>query len=129
MLYYEYNLTQRGSSMKPSYTKNIKVNIYVRDFLSEESDKKIRTSTTLNYQICDHYFSRLHRKEADKLRKSKKTTTAVYRKWLTGKAQEWANEQCVAISTHLEDKMLYDLTALAFKEGLEKNRDNLGLDV
>lgn len=117
--------------MKQSHTKNIKVNIYVRDFLSEDKDKKIRTSTTLNYQICDFYFSScLYPEEARKLTKSKaRNSLAKYRKWLIGKVQEWANSQSVAISSHLEEKLLREIYAHGFEKGLDKNRENLGLDV
>lgn len=110
--------------MKNDYNKNIKVNIYETSAI----DSTVRrTSTTLNYQICDYYFGTLlDAKSANRaLEKGLKT----YRAWLVSRVQEWATAQNYANSNHLEFKLLEEIYGLGYRQGLDKNRDNLGLDI
>lgn len=125
MLKYEYKDTQEYS-MKNDYTKNIKVNIYE---VNRDGSKK-RTSTTLSYQICDFYFSKcLYSAEAEKiLTQSTVGVFKKYREFLVARVQGWANTQTTAISSQLEAKLLNEIYAHAYQEGLKKNKDNLGLE-
>lgn len=110
--------------MKNDYNKNIKVNIYETSAI----DNAVRrTSTTLNYQICDYYFATLlDAKSANRaLEKGLKT----YRAWLVSRVQEWATAQNYANSNHLEFKLLKEIYELGYRQGLDKNKDNLGLDI
>lgn len=113
--------------MKDNYTRNIKVT------MDEVIDgEKRRSSTTLNYDICDYYFgSILHLKDATKAKTDKryKDPKARYRGWLEKTVRAWAKQQEVAQSSYLERKLLENIYNTGYKSGLDKNKDNLGLDL
>ena len=110
--------------MKSDYNKNIKVNIYETSAL----DKTVRrTSTTLNYQICDYYFGTLL--DAKSASKALSKGLKAYRAWLVSCVQDWANTQNYANSNHLEFKLLEEIHSFGYRQGLDKNKANLGLDI
>ena len=113
---------------KSDLFKNIKVNIYEESYLHEDK-KMVRTSTTLNYQICNFYFGQtLHRDEYNKMHLSlTDAARAKYRKWLEAKVQEWANDKHIALASRLEERLLQELYEHGYQKGLDRNKDNLGL--
>lgn len=112
--------------MSTNYERNIKVTM-------NEVHKGVerRSSTTLSYVICNYYFGEiLHSKEAVKARdKRYKDRQARYRKWLEGKVTAWAKTQPQARSELLERSLLELIHAEGYRQGLDKNRDNNGLDI
>lgn len=111
--------------MNTNYERNIKVTM-------NEVYKGVerRSSTTLSYVICNYYFGEiLHPKEAVKAHdKRYKDPQARYRKWLEGKVTAWAKTQPQARSELLERSLLELIYGNGYKKGLDKNRDNNGLD-
>lgn len=110
---------------KHSATKNIKVNVYVTDL--NDKTTKTRTSTTLNYDMCDLYFGECL--YFDEGRKAFKKSMENYRKWLITKAQDWLNEQTIYSPRRIDQMLLKAIYEHAYKQGLDKNKDNLGLDL
>lgn len=113
--------------MKVNYERNIKVTM---NEMHEGTER--RSSTTLSYGICNYYFGDiLNPKEAHKAKNDKryKDPKARYRKFLEGKVKEWAKTQPQARSELLERVLLELIHAEGYKQGLDKNRDNNGLDL
>lgn len=112
--------------MKINYERNIKVTM---NEIHEGVER--RSSTTLSYAICNYYFGNvLHPKEAYKARdKRYKDPKERYRKWLEGKVKDWAKNQPQARNDLLERSLLELIYADGYKKGLDKNRDNNGLDI
>ncbi|MGP4120891.1 hypothetical protein ACTXMV_12370 [Psychrobacter celer] len=113
--------------MKDNYNRNIKVT------MDEVVDgEKRRSSTTLNYDICDYYFGTvLHLEDATKARTDKryKDPKARYRDWLEKTVRAWAKQQKFAQSSYLERLLLREIYNSGYESGLDKNKDNLGLDL
>lgn len=101
-------------------TNNIKVNIP-----ATASTK--RSSTTLSYVICDYYFGDLLNPSC----KSKLSKSGKYRPWLESTVQTWVYslEGAPVSTSYLERSLLDLIRAHCYKAGLDKNKDNLGLDV
>ena len=91
-----------------------------------------RSSTTLSHVICDYYFGVvMYPDQALKVKNDKrfKDTDAHYRKWLESQVKEWVKTQPQARSMLLERTMIEAIYHKAFKDGLDANRDNLGLNI
>lgn len=119
--------TNKGfNTMKTNYERNIKVTM---NEVYEGVER--RSSTTLSYVICNYYFADiLYPKEAAKsLDKRYTDPQARYRKWLEKVVIDWAKTQHQARSDVLERTLLELIYSNGYKLGLEKNRDNNGLDV
>lgn len=114
------------NSMKTNYERNIKVTMN-EIYQGEER----RSSTTLSYVICNYYFADiLYPKEAAKsLDKRYSDPKARYRKWLEKTVIDWAKTQKQARSDVLERTLLELIYNNGYRLGLEKNKDNNGLDV
>ena len=113
--------------MKTNYERNIKVTM--NEIYQGEQR---RSSTTLNYGICNYYFGVILYPEIalkSKTDKRYKDPDARYRKWLEGKVTEWAKTQPQARSDVLERTLLELIYNHGYRLGLEKNKDNNGLDV
>lgn len=114
-------------AMKTNYERNIKVTMN-EIYQGEER----RSSTTLSYVICNYYFANiLYPEIAIKAKTDKryKDPAARYRKWLEGKVIDWAKTQPQARSDVLERALLELIYSHGYKQGLDKNKDNNGLDV
>ena len=113
--------------MKSNYERSIKVT------MNETIDGEIRrSSTTLSYDICDYYFGTiLHLEDANKAKNDKryKDPQARYRGWLEDKVRAWAKQQNKAQSSYLERLLLKEIYKHGYQSGLDKNKDNLGLDL
>lgn len=101
-------------------TKNIKVNIP-----ATASTK--RSSTTLSYVVCDYYFGDL----LNPTSKSKFSKTGKYRSWLESTVQAWVYgiEGAQVSTSYLERSILDLIRDHCYRAGLDKNKDNLGLDI
>jgi hypothetical protein len=113
--------------MKTNYERNIKVTM---NELYEGVQR--RSSTTLNYGICNYYFGDiLYPETAYKAKNDKryKDPEARYRKWLESTVTDWAKTQQQARSDVLERALLELIYNDAYRKGLDKNKDNNGLDV
>lgn len=104
---------------KSKYERNIKVNA---------KTSIGRTSTTINYVLCNYYFScALERDKGVKFE-----TLYERRKWLEREVQSWVNEQdTITVDSGCYEEML---ARLIFNTGLERakeiyNSDNLQLDL
>nr|WP_181718215.1 hypothetical protein [Psychrobacter sp.] len=114
-------------AMKTNYERNIKVTM--NEIYQGEQR---RSSTTLNYGICNYYFGDILYPEIAlkaKTDKRYKDPDARYRKWLEGKVIDWAKTQKQARSDVLERALLELIYNNGYRLGLEKNKDNNGLDV
>lgn len=120
--------TNKGvKAMKTKYDRNIKVTMN-----EIHQGEQRRSSTTLSYIICNYYFGDiLYPEIAIKAKTDKryKDPDARYRKWLEGKVTEWAKTQPQARSDVLERTLLELIYNHGYRLGLEKNKDNNGLDV
>lgn len=113
--------------MKNEYERNIKVNM---NEIYEGEER--RSSTTLNYGICDYCFGKvLFPEVAENARNDKrfKDPRARYRQWLVAQVTSWAKTQKQARSDILERALLDLIYNNAYELGLDKNKDNNGLDV
>jgi hypothetical protein len=110
--------------MKDNYTRNIKVTM--DEVINGE---KRRSSTTLSYDICDYYFATILYPKQSKVDGRYKDPKARYRTWLEKTVRAWAKQQEVAQSSYLERKLLENIYNSGYKSGLDKNKDNLGLDL
>lgn len=106
-------------SSKSKYERNIKVNA---------KTSSGRTSTTINYTLCNYYF--FHALEKEKEAKFK--TIDERRKWLERQVQTWVNEQPTACvdSGYYEEMLAKSI----FNEGIRRAKelyhsDNLQLDL
>lgn len=105
---------------KASHKRNIKVNVKTNTG---------RTSTTINYVLCNYYFS--FALERDKTINFKSADQ--YRKWLEQQVQEWVNEQgikSIVDSSYYEELLVRSI----FNEGVERAQtlyksDNLQLNL
>ena len=113
--------------MKIDFERNIKVT------MNEVYQGEMRrSSTTLNYGICNYFFGEiLYPETAKKAKNDKryKDPEQRYRKWLVGTVTEWAKTQSQARSDVLERKLLELIYSHGYELGLDKNKDNNGLDV
>lgn len=113
--------------MKSDFERNIKVTM--NEVYQGETR---RSSTTLNYGICNYFFGEiLYPETANKAKNDKryKDPEQRYRKWLVGTVTEWAKTQSQARSDVLERKLLELIYSHGYELGLDKNKDNNGLDV
>lgn len=101
-------------------TKNIKVNI-------PATSTTKRSSTTLSYVVCDYYFGDL----LSPASKSKLSKSGKYRSWLESTVQAWVYSlEGAPVSTSYLERSLLDLIRdHCYRAGLDKNKDNLGLDI
>lgn len=112
--------------MKNNYESNIKVTM---DEVNQ--GVKRRSSTTLSYGICNYYFGEiLYPKDAEKAYDKRfKDPDARYRVWLVKRVTEWAKTQSQARSDVLERALLELIYNNGYRQGLDKNKDNNGLDI
>ena len=117
--------------MKSKYEKNIQVNV---NYTDEDGNKK-RTTTTLNYGICRYLFCDvLHPEQSNKALNDKrcKDPRTRHRKWLETVTQEYVREYLKCDSSNsnvIEQELLNEIFNRGYRAGLEKNKDNHGLDV
>lgn len=107
---------------KSPLRRNIKVDVY-----DSTVTPPVRTSTTLNYQLCNYLF--FHSKSQNS---SKSRSAESHRKWLVNEVQQWvnANSKGMSSSSQLEHLLAYEL----FNEGFEQAKKiytsaNLHLDL
>jgi hypothetical protein len=113
--------------MKNEYERNIKVNM---NEVNEGEER--RSSTTLNYGICDYCFGKVLFPElADNARNDKRyrDPKTRYRQWLVAQVTSWAKTQKQARSDVLERALLDIIYTEGYAQGLAKNKNNNGLDV
>lgn len=114
------------NTMKNDYERNIKVTMN-----EVHQGETRRSSTTLNYGICNYFFGDiLYPKIASKARHDKryKEPEKRYRAWLVATVTDWAKTQPQARSDILERTLLELIYTEGYKQGLNKNKDNNGLD-
>lgn len=93
------------------YTKNIKVNVVI-----SRGDSKVRTSTTLNFALCDFYFGNVlnGKKQRELMQKGMNK----YRDWLVLTVQAWVKEQAHQEQQRLEFTLLEKIYDSGYKRGM-----------
>lgn len=96
------------------YTKNIKVNVVI-----SRDGSKVRTSTTLNFTLCDFYFGHVmnKKKQMTLMQKGMKQ----YRTWLIDTVQEWAKNQLNQTQQSLELTILDEVYDAGYDAGIGTN--------
>ena len=108
---------------KDPLQRNIKVDVYNRDITPP-----VRTSTTLNYALCNYLFY-----ETKPLGSIKFKTEAAHRKWLVNEVQKWVNTNSGS-SVSSSNSLEYLLARELYNEGFRQAKniytsDNLQLDL
>ena len=112
---------------KENYERNIKVTMN-----EDRGGEIVRTSTTINYGICDYYFGRiLYPDEALKAKNDKRyrNPMARYRKWLESVVREWSKTQTTAESRVLEMALLEQIYKSAYNRAILENKNSMGLEL
>lgn len=93
------------------YTKNIKVNVVI-----SRDGSKLRTSTTLNFALCDFYFGNVlnTKKQRELMQKGMNK----YRDWLVSTVQVWVKEQTYQEQQRLEFTLLEKIYEEGYKKGM-----------
>lgn len=116
-------INQGLNTMKNDYERNIKVTMN-----EVHQGETRRSSTTLNYGICNYFFGKILYPKKAKLDKRYKEPEKVYRAWLVATVTDWAKTQPQARSDILERTLLELIYTNGYKQGLDKNKDNNSLD-
>lgn len=93
------------------HTKNIRVNV----ILTKEA-AKIRTSTTLNFGLCDFYFGNVKNKHKQMALMQKGMDK--YREWLIDTVQEWVKKQHNQTQQNLEFVLLEKIYEAGYSSGI-----------
>ena len=93
------------------YTKNIRVNVILT-----KDGSKVRTSTTLNFALCDFYFGNVlnGKKQKELMQKGMNK----YRDWLVLAVQSWVKEQVHQEQQRLEFTLLEKIYDSGYKRGM-----------
>lgn len=93
------------------YTKNIKVNVVI-----SRDGSKVRTSTTLNFALCDFYFGNVL--NTKKQRELMQKGMDKYRDWLISTVQSWVKDQTYQEQQTLEFTLLEKIYDSGYKKGM-----------
>lgn len=97
------------------YTKNIRVNV----ILTKDA-VKTRTSTTLNFALCDFYFGNVMNKNKQLTLMQKGMDK--YREWLIDAVQEWVKKQHNQTQQNLEFLLLEKIYEEGYNSGIGTDR-------
>lgn len=97
------------------YTKNIRVNVILT-----KDGSKVRTSTTLNFALCDFYFGNVL--NTKKQRELMQKGMDKYRNWLVDTVQEWVKKQLNQTQQNLEFVLLEKIYEAGYEAGIGTGR-------
>lgn len=97
------------------YTKNIRVNVILT-----KDGSKVRTSTTLNFALCDFYFGNVMNKNKQLTLMQKGMDK--YREWLIDTVQEWVKNQLNQTQQNLEFVLLEKIYESGYNAGIGNDR-------
>lgn len=97
------------------YTKNIRVNVILT-----KDGSKVRTSTTLNFALCDFYFGNVL--NTKKQRELMQKGMDKYRDWLIDTVQEWVKKQLNQTQQNLEFVLLEKIYEAGYNAGIGTDR-------
>ena len=95
-------------------SKNIKVNI-----LAEKNEHNVRSSTTLEFRLCDYYFG--HLLNAAKREKLIQEGADQYRSWLVLTTNSWVQTQKDQRKETLEDTLLKNIYNTGYAKGMKNS--------